>query len=456
MPSIKMTTKYLLHFVQEHIPFRWPEFTAVASKYSLDFELLSPQEHVTTRPFILIKLTSNDETELNKLISSAKDCYLLKSVIELWAQSQKSIEDLAQKVKETNFCHDKCYTNSSQSFRVDVESYGCKIKQSNKIEWIRKMLFLEDFDSKPDLTNPKISYNICAMHEMDPSTGLPKLTDCYFGPIISCGDRSSVKKFSLKSRKFIANTSMDPLLSLITANAAKIGPNDLVYDPFVGSGGLLLAAAHKGGYTLGADIDWLLLHGKSKPSRINQKVRLDDENVRANFTQYNMTSHYLDVLVSDITRSPWKAGMVLDAVIADPPYGIRESSEKIGSKSPRQVREGVFRYPAKISYTMDELLADLLLFSVKHLKIGGRLAYYQPVVIKSPSNPEFQNFIPRHPCLRLLSYSEQKLTASNYRLLVVMEKLREPLKDDEVCMPDLITDISFREVYFSKSSDINK
>lgn len=449
-----MTTRYLLHFVQEHVPFRWPEFTAVASKYNLKYELISPNEHLTTRPFILIDLCDNDEKEQEKLINSAKDCYLLRSVIELWAQSNKSIEDLANRVSETSFIHDRRFTDPSGTFRIDVESYGSKVKQLNKIEWIKKMHFLEQFQAKPDLVNPKLYYCICAMHHLDPLTRSGSLTDCYFGRILARGDRSSVKKFSLKERKFIANTSMDPLLSLITANAAKISSNDLVYDPFVGSGGLLLAAAHKGAHVFGADIDWLLLHGKSRPSRIGQKQRLDDENVRANFNQYNMTSQYIDVLVSDISRSPWSDRMILDAIIADPPYGVRESSEKIGSKRPRQIREGVHRFPAKISYTMDEMLSDLLLFAAKHLKIGGRLAYYQPVVIRSPSDCEkFADFIPRHPCLHLLSHSEQKLTTSNYRLLVVMEKSRDIQAGDEICLPNWIKDDNFREVYFTKSCD---
>lgn len=451
---VSMTTRYLLHFVHEHVPFRWPEFTAVASKYGLKFELVSPKEHLVARPFILIDLCEDNEIEREKLTKSVKDCYLLKCVIELWAQSNKSVEDLANKVGQTPFISDKRFTDPSQTFRVDVESFGSKIKQSSKIEWIKKMHFLGQFRSKPDLTNPVQSYCICAMHRLDPSTQLATLTDCYFGRVLVQGDRSSVKKFSLKDRKFIANTSMDPLLSLITANTAKIRPNDLVYDPFVGSGGLLLAAAHKGAYVFGADIDWLLLHGKSRPSRIGQKARFDDENVRANFTQYNVASQYIDVLVSDISRSPWSNSMTLDAIIADPPYGVRESSEKIGSKRPRQIREGVLRYPAKISYTMEEMLSDLLFFSAKHLKKGGRLAYYLPVVIKFPSDcQKFADYIPKHPCLELLSYSEQKMTISNYRLLVVMEKVREPQGKDEICLPNSISYNNFREVYFSKSCD---
>jgi hypothetical protein len=37
-----------------------------------------------------------------------------------------------------------------------------------------------------------------------------------------------------------------------------------VLDPFVGTGSLLLAAAHFGGFVVGGDIDYLMLHGKTR------------------------------------------------------------------------------------------------------------------------------------------------------------------------------------------------
>lgn len=40
-----------------------------------------------------------------------------------------------------------------------------------------------------------------------------------------------------------------PLLGL------QVKKGDLVYDPFVGTGSILVAAAHFGGHTIGADID---------------------------------------------------------------------------------------------------------------------------------------------------------------------------------------------------------
>lgn len=65
---------------------------------------------------------------------------------------------------------------------------------------------------------------------------------------------------------------MDPQLSLLMVNQAQITPGDVILDPFVGSGSLLVAAAHFGGYVLGTDIDYLMLHARTRPSRITQKV----------------------------------------------------------------------------------------------------------------------------------------------------------------------------------------
>lgn len=67
---------------------------------------------------------------------------------------------------------------------------------------------------------------------------------------------------------------MDPQLSLIMANQAQIRNGDLVFDPFVGTGSLLIAASQFGGYTFGTDIDFLMLHGRTRPTRISQKVFL--------------------------------------------------------------------------------------------------------------------------------------------------------------------------------------
>lgn len=69
------------------------------------------------------------------------------------------------------------------------------------------------------------------------------------------GNRTLIKELSLKTRKFIGNTSMDATLSLLMANQALVKSGDFVLDPFVGSGSLLVAAAKHGGWFI---VDFIL------------------------------------------------------------------------------------------------------------------------------------------------------------------------------------------------------
>lgn len=66
---------------------------------------------------------------------------------------------------------------------------------------------------------------------------------------IADGQRELIRSHSVKNRHFIGNTSMDAGLALIMANHAKINKNDIVFDPFVGTGENLpfyiLAHLHK-------------------------------------------------------------------------------------------------------------------------------------------------------------------------------------------------------------------
>ncbi len=45
-----------------------------------------------------------------------------------------------------------------------------------------------------------------------------------------------MKDFDLRTRHFISNTTMDPLLSLLMCNMGHARPGAIVCDPFVGSG----------------------------------------------------------------------------------------------------------------------------------------------------------------------------------------------------------------------------
>lgn len=67
------------------------------------------------------------------------------------------------------------------------------------------------------------------------------------------------------------------------------------------------------------------------------------------------------------------------------PYGIRESAETIGSTKIQDgkhvVPENEMHIPSKIEYDFSKMLEDLFKFSLTHLKVGGRLVTWLPVLL---------------------------------------------------------------------------
>lgn len=98
-----------------------------------------------------------------------------------------------------------------------------------------------------NLRNPDVQWYYIEFYGLDPTNVPDEPNNIIFGKWLADGNRSLVHEISLKTRKFIGNTSMDASLSLLMANQAMVKNGDLVLDPFVGSGSLLVAAAKSGG-----------------------------------------------------------------------------------------------------------------------------------------------------------------------------------------------------------------
>ena len=140
--------------------------------------------------------------------------------------------------------------------------------------------------------------------------------------------------YTLKKRPYINTTSMDAELSLLTANMACVGPRNLIYDPFIGTGGFALACAEFGALSWGSDIDGRVVRGEGGDGRAGAKQGKEKEkmDITTNFDFYGLRSHWLGGFVSDLTNTPLRPCRFLDAVVCDPPYGIREGLKVLGSK----------------------------------------------------------------------------------------------------------------------------
>lgn len=119
---------------------------------------------------------------------------------------------------------------------------------------------------------------------------------------------------------------------------------------------------------------------------------------------------------------------VFDAIICDPPYGVRAGGRKSGGR--KLLKGAVEPYivpddkrtdhiPSTAPYSLVECVHDLLDLAAKMLVMGGRLVFFYPILREEESA---HNHFPEHPCFKLISSSEQILSSRYCRVLLTMVK----------------------------------
>lgn len=302
----------------------------------------------------------------------------------------------------------------------------------------------------------------------------------HFGRFIGEAQRNLAIKYSLKKRDYLGNTSMEPEICFYQANLAKISKFDLVYDPFCGSGSNLISAAHFGALVIGSDLDYNILYSRGKSTRADQEekygttLRKASITLRSEMTEnYGIGDHLIGTFRTDFANSCFDTEKeeILDAIVSDPPYGVRELCKKVGKRKQRNEMnehwaenelhgQGDYdpendsrncnkksnwaaeiskmedfqpnknnkddymdlriHYPQKIEYRMEQLFIDLIDFAAKKLKIGGRLTFWLPVSLSEINDHEI-----RHRDLKFFSKSIEPLSSKTGRQLYVFEKFQK-------------------------------
>lgn len=181
-----------------------------------------------------------------------------------------------------------------------------------------------------------------------------------------------------------------------------------------------------------------------------QHIPRRNESIEANMVQYSCADKYIDVIVADSSIPCWRSDVEFDCILADrnieyflcfinyaniikinknfffiAPYGIREPTERIGSKEslPFVKKEASpIHFPSKVDYGLNEIVKDLMRFSSKQLKVNGRLLFWVPVFKQHYDETQ----IPRHSCFELIGNCEQVLTTFTARRLLIFEKIKMP------------------------------
>jgi len=145
--------------------------------------------------------------------------------------------------------------------------------------------------------------------------------------------------------------------------------------------------------------------------------------------QYGTKSRIADLATFDMTQHPWRRGGLFDAIITDPPYGVRAGAKRLG-KRPRRVHREIVSTPAHLRqayvpptkpYELSELALDLVMYSRYLLKPSGRLVFFLPTV-----NDEYAEVdIPQVEGMALIGNSLEDFGNWGRRLITMERSTRE-------------------------------
>jgi tRNA (guanine10-N2)-methyltransferase len=299
------------------------------------------------------------------------------------------------------------------SFRFDMDAFHGSHTHTQRRDIMESLAYMA-FRGQIVMSTPQNKFTIFEDYELNGK----KPHRVLFGRYLADGGRKAITKYTLKKRSYIATTSMDAELSLVTANMALSAPGKLAYDPFMGTGSFPLSCAHFGSTVFGSDLDGRSVRGKK------------GRNVVGNFEQYNISQLYLGGLTADLTNTPLHARRYLDAIVCDPPYGVREGLKVLGHVKERLQHEVILAngklahlqddyVPPKRPYSFLRMLDDILDFSASMLVDGGRLCMWMPVAgapdeaDPAAEDPEKEDqeteeyAIPQHPALEVVSECTQ-------------------------------------------------
>lgn len=446
---------FLVRLVQAHESFRKAELEALSSLERVKIDIL---DYRPGSPFCVIRIHPGRDSQ--EPLESAARSFISRSVMskgiyQLWGQGT-TYEELHEDIKARSSSLWKEFEHTP--FKFTVDTFCGKRSTAEQREIIDSFRYL-GFEGKISMKNPEAEFAVCEAweeaeeynHDTQTTKALErngviekrKPKRLFFGRYLGGSRRHLIEKHDLKKRPYISTTSMDAELALLTATIALAAPGKIFYDPFVGTGGFMVAASELGALTLGSDIDGRSFRGKGQGLR---------SGVGANFQLYGLTGLFGDCFTSDLIHTPLrfqrsysgKQNRWLDGIIADPPYGVREGLKVLGTRhnkmskvkndpcddesgveSPDPLRQPYYidgipahtlpdYIPPKKPYSFVRMLDDILDFAARTLVDGGRLAFWMP----SANELDQELALPEHPLLTLEHVCIQVFNKWSRRLLV--------------------------------------
>ncbi|KUF93140.1 General transcriptional corepressor tupA [Phytophthora nicotianae] len=460
--------EYLVFFVHQHFDFRYPELEA----------LLTMQKLPSVEETVLKDRRPENYRNPKAPRSCGFNSRRVRGVGHTangggYDELVSSVEAFQGPQKQQILQDDK------RSWRINVAVFGKKLSMDEQRERREKFRDALPFAGPVQMKNPDETFLVLEELGLDQdlNPGMKPKQIFFLRELAGSeknrgrgGARDLVDQQTLKRRAYIGPTSMESEMALLMCNMALVQPGDLVIDPFVGTGSVLIPCGTHGAMCYGTDIDIRVLLGTGVGVTGAGVVVTDDKsdekervNVITNFKQYGLPLP--ELVRADNSMSPLvkQCKGFFDAVVCDPPYGIRAGARKSGRK--RQIKSDVNMASKQANYiaptqpyAAEDVMKDLLEFAAQTLREGGRLVYLLPTTYEYTDSD-----LPRHPSLQVIANSEQKLTKKYARRLITMVK-RTPSAEEMAAVESAATtkcnpgDVSFanlrEKIRKRKSEDV--
>jgi tRNA (guanine10-N2)-methyltransferase len=453
----------LVEFVVRHSDFQKAELTSVleviACSYTVVELPVAPCANLNDphchRAFCLLQIHNSNKNYGDDDCSGSRccpeesvvastilsRCTLVRSVLEVWGYGD-SLETCAQDAIQFRNNNTKNMPHNVTSYEAmtwsfTIQTLGTKYNREEQNDMRKPFAGLNlgrvcldkpdldlrlireaELDVKGNPAHPKISHT----GEILLPKGPPAVA-WYFGRVLQV-ESSLLRRpllfsqQSLKKRKYLGPTSMDAELSNVMANLAQVKPGSVVLDPFCGTGSILISCALLGAYCVGMDIDIRVLRGSGETG-----------GVASNFRQFGLPAPELVRADNHLYNRHWRntSANLYDAIVCDPPYGIRAGARKSGSKRrivvPVKPELRNVHIAQTRPYPVADVMTDLLDTAARILTIGGHLVYILPSFAETFS---FERDLPVHPCLETTHVCFQPFSADLGRRIVALRKMRDP------------------------------
>ena len=330
------------------------------------------------------------DTDLASAVRIVGRSVLMHCCLEVWGAGG-GMGDCAEATRQLREAQPLPEAVAAQSFRVRTAGIGCHLSKDEQRAAIEQLVPLSGMSGPVRMKGAEcVLWYIADRWEAlqqahrqrlaraaaDGGAEAPQGQDAtaaagaaaVFGRQLSLGCRELLPRLALSKRLYLGPTTMAPDKALLSANLAAVRPGHLVLDPCCGSGSLLLACALFGASVVGSDANRAAVSGGLNPRRNK------GHSPSSNFAQCGLPPP-LGWAVADLRSAPFVAQptrRVFDAIVCDPPYGLRESERggQASAAAEHAVGEGLF-----------EALVEL---ASAALVPGGRLVYWRPARAEQP------------------------------------------------------------------------